>query len=239
MVALEGQVRITESYLDRVHLLGYPLTPTDASIKISELRSSDSGVYRCEVQHGIEDSHDIVHVQVQGKCKWAVKEVLHNVEKKLFVEPQVHTSVQVILLNVQPFIQDVLRIVHPLQKFYFCGIDHLKEIQSIHSRSGVPLPSHHGPLHFDFWKGKSGVPTEQCRHGFTWTASSCLRWWIPPVWRWLAFWPNCQVGLSHDATTTLYYHSVSHTGESTWHKHIWGCNLNLKHENACAMWSEK
>lgn len=76
--------------------------------------------------------------------------MLHNVEKKLFVEPQVHTSVQVILLNVQPFIQDVLRIVHPLQKFYFCGIDHLKEIQSIHSRSGVPLPSHHGPLHFDF-----------------------------------------------------------------------------------------
>ncbi|KAG8001162.1 Aggrecan core protein [Nibea albiflora] len=66
LVALEGQVRITESYLDRVHLLGYPLTPTDASIKISELRTSDSGVYRCEVQHGIEDNHDIVHVQVQG-----------------------------------------------------------------------------------------------------------------------------------------------------------------------------
>lgn len=65
-MALEGQVRIGESYLDRVHLVGYPMTPTDASIKISELRSSDSGVYRCEVQHGIEDNHDIVHVQVQG-----------------------------------------------------------------------------------------------------------------------------------------------------------------------------
>lgn len=65
-MALEGQVRIGERYLDRVHLVGYPMTPTDASIKISELRSSDSGVYRCEVQHGIEDNDDIVHVQVQG-----------------------------------------------------------------------------------------------------------------------------------------------------------------------------
>lgn len=66
LVVLEGQVRIGEGYLDRVHLLGYPATPTDASIKLSELRSSDSGVYRCEVQHGIEDNHDIVHVLVQG-----------------------------------------------------------------------------------------------------------------------------------------------------------------------------
>ncbi|XP_060900352.1 aggrecan core protein-like [Labrus mixtus] len=66
LVALEGRVRITESYLDRVHLVGYPGTPTDATIRISELRSSDSGFYCCEVQHGIEDNHDIIHVQVQG-----------------------------------------------------------------------------------------------------------------------------------------------------------------------------
>ncbi|KAM9860917.1 neurocan core protein-like isoform 2-T2 [Aulostomus maculatus] len=66
LVALGGQVRIGESYLDRVHLVGYPMTPTDASIKISELRSSDTGVYRCEVQHGIEDNHDDIRVQVQG-----------------------------------------------------------------------------------------------------------------------------------------------------------------------------
>lgn len=59
-------MHIGENYLDRVHLLGYPKTPTDASIKISELRSSDTGVYRCEVQHDIEDSHDDVHVQVKG-----------------------------------------------------------------------------------------------------------------------------------------------------------------------------
>uniref|UniRef100_A0A673C519 Aggrecan a n=1 Tax=Sphaeramia orbicularis TaxID=375764 RepID=A0A673C519_9TELE len=66
LVALEDQIRITENYLDRVQLLGYPATPTDASIRLSELRSSDSGVYRCEVQHGIEDDHDLVHVHVQG-----------------------------------------------------------------------------------------------------------------------------------------------------------------------------
>ncbi|KAM6942960.1 aggrecan core protein-like [Xenentodon cancila] len=66
LVALEGQVHVAENYLDRVHLLSYPESPTDASIKVSELRSSDTGVYVCEVQHGIEDSHDIVHVQVQG-----------------------------------------------------------------------------------------------------------------------------------------------------------------------------
>lgn len=76
LVALEGQVRIAEGYLDRVHLLGYPATPTDASIKLSELRSSDSGVYRCEVQHGIEDSHDITHVHVQG-IQIGGKEVNH------------------------------------------------------------------------------------------------------------------------------------------------------------------
>ncbi|KAJ3592980.1 hypothetical protein NHX12_005318 [Muraenolepis orangiensis] len=66
LVALEGRVRIAANYLDRVHMVGYPLTPSDASIKISELRSNDTGVYRCEVQHGIEDNRDTVHVQVQG-----------------------------------------------------------------------------------------------------------------------------------------------------------------------------
>lgn len=60
------------------------MTSTDASIKISELRSSDTGVYRCEVQHGIEDSHDIVHVQVGGMQKSRqrrVTSVSHNVNE--------------------------------------------------------------------------------------------------------------------------------------------------------------
>uniref|UniRef100_A0A672SKU6 Aggrecan a n=1 Tax=Sinocyclocheilus grahami TaxID=75366 RepID=A0A672SKU6_SINGR len=53
-------------YLDRITMVGYPMTPTDASIKITELHSNDSGVYRCEVMHGIEDGYDVVDVQVQG-----------------------------------------------------------------------------------------------------------------------------------------------------------------------------
>ena len=67
LVALEGRVRVDEHYLDRVHMVGYPVTATDASIKITELRTNDTGHYRCEVQQGIEDSHDNVLVQVQGQ----------------------------------------------------------------------------------------------------------------------------------------------------------------------------
>ncbi|XP_056318001.1 aggrecan core protein isoform X2 [Danio aesculapii] len=66
LVASEGIVSIEKRYMDRITLVGYPMTPTDASIKIAELHSNDSGVYRCEVMQGIEDSHDIVDVQVQG-----------------------------------------------------------------------------------------------------------------------------------------------------------------------------
>ncbi|XP_078800257.1 uncharacterized protein LOC101165132 isoform X2 [Oryzias latipes] len=66
LVALGGQVRIGKGYLDRVQLLNYPQTPEDASIRISELRSSDTGVYSCEVQLGIEDDHDFVQVYVTG-----------------------------------------------------------------------------------------------------------------------------------------------------------------------------
>ncbi|XP_051510327.1 aggrecan core protein-like isoform X2 [Myxocyprinus asiaticus] len=66
LVASEGIVNIEERYLDRVSMVGYPMTPTDATIKITELHSNDSGVYRCEVMHGIEDNYDIVDVQVQG-----------------------------------------------------------------------------------------------------------------------------------------------------------------------------
>uniref|UniRef100_A0A3Q2ZCQ7 Aggrecan a n=1 Tax=Kryptolebias marmoratus TaxID=37003 RepID=A0A3Q2ZCQ7_KRYMA len=66
LVALEGQVGISSTYLNRVDLVSYPQTPADATIRISELRSSDSGVYHCEVQHGIEDNHDTLDVHVQG-----------------------------------------------------------------------------------------------------------------------------------------------------------------------------
>uniref|UniRef100_A0A671Q280 Aggrecan a n=1 Tax=Sinocyclocheilus anshuiensis TaxID=1608454 RepID=A0A671Q280_9TELE len=66
LAASEGVVSIDKRYLDRITMVGYPMTPTDASIKITELHSNDSGVYRCEVMHGIEDGYDVVDVQVQG-----------------------------------------------------------------------------------------------------------------------------------------------------------------------------
>ncbi|KAK5866974.1 hypothetical protein PBY51_011502 [Eleginops maclovinus] len=47
-------------------MINYPLVPTDATMEITELRSKDSGTYRCEVMHGIEDNYDSVDIQVQG-----------------------------------------------------------------------------------------------------------------------------------------------------------------------------
>ncbi|KAJ8247486.1 hypothetical protein GJAV_G00246970 [Gymnothorax javanicus] len=66
MVATEGRVRVESEYLDRVTLVSYPMVPSDASMEITELRSNDSGTYRCEVMQGIEDSYDDVEMQVQG-----------------------------------------------------------------------------------------------------------------------------------------------------------------------------
>lgn len=66
LVASEGKVHVEVEYLDRVTMINYPLVSTDASIEITELRSNDSGTYRCEVIHGIEDNYDSVNIQVQG-----------------------------------------------------------------------------------------------------------------------------------------------------------------------------
>uniref|UniRef100_A0A7N8Y4T0 Aggrecan b n=1 Tax=Mastacembelus armatus TaxID=205130 RepID=A0A7N8Y4T0_9TELE len=66
LVASEGKVYVEVEYLDRVMMVNYPVVPTDASVEITELRSKDSGIYRCEVMHGIEDDHDSVDIQVQG-----------------------------------------------------------------------------------------------------------------------------------------------------------------------------
>ncbi|XP_066505735.1 aggrecan core protein [Hoplias malabaricus] len=66
LVATEGMVQIETDYLDRVTLVNYPSVPTDVTIELTELRSSDSGTYRCEVMHGIEDNYDSVGMQVQG-----------------------------------------------------------------------------------------------------------------------------------------------------------------------------
>uniref|UniRef100_A0AAY5L8Z5 Aggrecan core protein n=1 Tax=Esox lucius TaxID=8010 RepID=A0AAY5L8Z5_ESOLU len=66
LVASEGKVYVETEYLDRVTLVNYPLVPTDISIEITELHAKDSGTYRCEVMHGIENNYDSVDIQVQG-----------------------------------------------------------------------------------------------------------------------------------------------------------------------------
>ncbi|XP_062998792.1 aggrecan core protein [Elgaria multicarinata webbii] len=66
LVAMDGHVRINTAYQEVVSLPNYPAIPTDATLEIKALRSNDTGTYRCEVIHGIEDSQDTVEVKVKG-----------------------------------------------------------------------------------------------------------------------------------------------------------------------------
>ncbi|XP_012930511.1 aggrecan core protein [Heterocephalus glaber] len=66
LVATEGHVRVNSAYQDRVSLPSYPAIPSDATLEIQNLRSNDSGVYRCKVIHGLEDSEDSLEVMVKG-----------------------------------------------------------------------------------------------------------------------------------------------------------------------------
>ncbi|KAL2791062.1 aggrecan core protein isoform 2 precursor [Daubentonia madagascariensis] len=66
LVATEGRVRVNSAYQDKVSLPNYPAIPSDATLEIQNLRSNDSGIYRCEVMHGIEDSEATLEVVVKG-----------------------------------------------------------------------------------------------------------------------------------------------------------------------------
>nr|XP_044994808.1 brevican core protein isoform X1 [Jaculus jaculus]XP_044994809.1 brevican core protein isoform X1 [Jaculus jaculus] len=66
LVARGLRVKVSEAYRFRVALPAYPASLTDVSLVLSELRPNDSGVYRCEVQQGIDDSSDAVEVKVKG-----------------------------------------------------------------------------------------------------------------------------------------------------------------------------
>ncbi|XP_051896624.1 aggrecan core protein-like [Pristis pectinata] len=66
VVATSGKVKINQEYKGRVQLPSYHEIPSDATLQLDKLLSSDSGMYRCEVMHGIEDSQDAVELVVKG-----------------------------------------------------------------------------------------------------------------------------------------------------------------------------
>ncbi|XP_063755603.1 brevican core protein-like [Eleginops maclovinus] len=66
LVARGQRVKVNEAYRDRAAWLNYTSSPDDLSLWLGDLRSSDSGFYRCEVQQGLEDASDLVQLKVKG-----------------------------------------------------------------------------------------------------------------------------------------------------------------------------
>lgn len=67
LVAKGDKVRVSEAYRERASLLHYAHSPADLTLHLESLRQNDTGFYRCEVQQGLEDADDVVHVQVKGE----------------------------------------------------------------------------------------------------------------------------------------------------------------------------
>lgn len=67
LVAQNGVVKVGQEYVDRVSVPSHPLSVRDASLIIARVRTSDAGLYRCEVMHGMEDSRDIISLNVTGE----------------------------------------------------------------------------------------------------------------------------------------------------------------------------
>ncbi len=66
LVAKENIIKVKKAFQGRVTLPGYPENRYNASLVLTGLRSSDSGMYRCEVVVGINDEQDTVPLQVTG-----------------------------------------------------------------------------------------------------------------------------------------------------------------------------
>ncbi|XP_073423254.1 brevican core protein isoform X2 [Dendrobates tinctorius] len=66
LVARGHKVKFNEVYKSRASLPEYPTSAYDATLVLRELISNDSGIYRCHVQHGIEDDYAMVEVKVKG-----------------------------------------------------------------------------------------------------------------------------------------------------------------------------
>ncbi|KAL1023056.1 hypothetical protein UPYG_G00035910 [Umbra pygmaea] len=66
LVAKDNVVKVKKAFQGRVTLPGYQDNRFNASLALIGLRSSDSGVYRCEVVVGIDDEQDTVPLEVTG-----------------------------------------------------------------------------------------------------------------------------------------------------------------------------
>lgn len=68
LVAKDNIIKVKKAFQGRVTLPGYPVNRYNASLVLTGLRSSDSGMYRCEVVVGINDEQDTVPLQVSGNA---------------------------------------------------------------------------------------------------------------------------------------------------------------------------
>ncbi|KAM5129462.1 brevican core protein [Mantella aurantiaca] len=66
LVARGHKVKISEGYRQRASLPHYTSSAYDVTLVLKELVSNDSGIYKCHVQHGIEDDFDMLEVKVKG-----------------------------------------------------------------------------------------------------------------------------------------------------------------------------
>ncbi|XP_052405454.1 neurocan core protein [Carassius gibelio] len=64
--ARDGVVRVHRAYVGRVSLPGYSADPLNASLVLSQLRSNDSGSFRCHVALGENYEQDTVNLEVTG-----------------------------------------------------------------------------------------------------------------------------------------------------------------------------
>lgn len=67
LVAHGDRLRVSEAYRGRASLPYYAHSPADLTLHLRGLRRSDGGVYRCEVQRGLEDGGDAALVKVKGE----------------------------------------------------------------------------------------------------------------------------------------------------------------------------
>lgn len=66
LVARGERVKISDPYKGRASLPNYASSPNDLTLQLDSLRHNDTGFYRCEVQQGLEDAHDLAQIKVKG-----------------------------------------------------------------------------------------------------------------------------------------------------------------------------